>query len=92
MSELPIIRIELERVKYAVASMISDRNDELNAYVLESLNRQLTEEWVMTEIDLAVKECLSKTIKNISNDYGLQQAIYSSLLNVIIPKVKGEVS
>ena len=41
MNHLPVIRIELDGVRHTVNAMLQTRNDELNAMVLASLEKQM---------------------------------------------------
>ena len=82
---MPIIRFELDRVKESVASMLCDRNDEINNYIIQALNKELSESWVIDEIDCAVKNALKNAIGDIATDWNLQQAI-SKLIAVEVAK------
>lgn len=92
MNNMPIIRLEIERLRHSVTNVMLDSNNEINAIISESLNKQLTEGWVMQEIDLAVKECLKEAIKGIANSYQLRNAITESISNVIVDKLNASVS
>lgn len=75
MSDIPRLRIELEGVRATVATMLAHHNDDINKMVISSLNEQLTQEWVQTEIDQAVVQLLRKSISEISSNWELKQAI-----------------
>ncbi len=75
MRDLPMIRVEIEGVRQTVTRMFNDRNNELNDMVIESLDRQLSESWVQSEIDEAVKQCAKNAIAALADDWRLQQAI-----------------
>lgn len=89
MSTLPIIKIEIEGLRRQVCSGLLGINDEINKYVMKSLEKQMTEEWVIVEIDNAVKECLKKAIEGIANDYRMRSAMTELVSNVIAEKLSG---
>jgi signal recognition particle GTPase len=86
MNTLPILRIELEGVRANVAHMLNANNESINKMVLDSLEKQLTEEWVQQQIDQAVKDCLHKSIVKVADDWQLQNAI-TQLIGEAIAKM-----
>jgi hypothetical protein len=86
---LPIIKLELDRVRESVSFMLSDHNKELNGYVKQSIDKCLNEEWVMHEIDMAVTASIRKAITSLSEDYTLQRVICNAVSDVIAKKFEG---
>lgn len=89
MSNLPIIRIELDGVRNTVAAMLTDKNKEISEYVIKSLEKQITEDWVIEEIDTAVKSCLKSAIASVANDYQMRSAITELISNAVTHKLTG---
>jgi hypothetical protein len=83
MNEMPILRFELDGVRSRVAHMLSSKNDELNELVLQSLDRQLTQEWVMAEIDAAVKGALLSAIRSVGDNYTVRSALNEVICGVV---------
>lgn len=92
MYNMPILKMEIQGLRHSVLHAMNQSNDDLNKIVSESINKQLTEDWVMQEIDLAVKKCLKEAIEGIANSYQLRSAITESISNVIIDKLNASVS
>ena len=86
--EMPIIRIEIERLKSCVNTMLSTHSIELNAYVKKSIEDQIQAEWVMQEIDMEVKTAIHKAIKGISNNYHLTNAIEDLIARTLAEKFR----
>lgn len=87
---IPILKFELERVKESVATMLTDRNGEINNMIIKSLDAQLTEEWVAKEINDAVQECLKGVIKNIGNNYSLRATIEDAIVEAVSKGISGK--
>ena len=81
--QLPVLRIELEGVKQNVAHMFAQNNDELNKMVQETIAAKLTEEWVQTEINRAVDNCIKSAIKDIADNWKLKNAITNLMVDSI---------
>ena len=86
--DMPIIRIEIERLKSCVNMMLSTHSTELNAYVKKSIEEQIQAEWLMKEIDKEVKEAIYKSIKGISSNYQLIHAIEDLIAKTLADKFK----
>ena len=65
MMDMPIIKIEIERLKYGVASLLASHNEELNKYTKEAIDKTLSADWVMSEIDKSVEVTIKTAIGNI---------------------------
>lgn len=72
---MPILRIELEGIRESVARALVTRNDEINKLILDSLESQLQEEWVIESIDSAVKAQIKKSIDDVSTNWELRMEI-----------------
>jgi len=81
---MPVIRLELEGIKQSVASMFIDRNNELSNIVAETLDKTLSEEWIMKNIKSAVDECVTKAIASLSDSHALQYAIKCQIEECVI--------
>lgn len=90
MRDITTLRIEIDGLRTCVGEALVSRNAEINRLVIDSLEKQLTEEWVMAEIDKSVKSCLTSAIENIANDYHMRNAITDLISNVVVKKI-GEV-
>jgi len=77
MRDFPVLKIELENVRETVMHALISRNDAINKMVIESLESQLTEEWVQVKINQSVKDCLSRALDDVASEWKLRQAISS---------------
>ena len=75
MNQLPIVRLEIESIRFGVQSMLIDRNEEIKALVEKAFIEQLSESAIIAQIDNCVRESISKTIKGLAGDYRLQEVI-----------------
>ena len=86
---IPLIRIEIDRLRESVSSALISRGDEINGLILEKLNKALTEEWVVesigNEVDLAVKTAISR----LSENYALKSVIEDVIVNQVSEMLKG---
>ena len=80
---LPVLRIELEGIKQNIAHMFNQNNDELNKMVQETIESQLTEDWVQGEINQAVRSCMKSAIEDIANNWKLKNAITELMVDSI---------
>lgn len=87
MYDMPILKFELSGLQHSIAKMLVERNCEINKHVIESIDRQLTEEWVISEIDSAVKKCLQRSISEIANDYNLRYTITALISKTVSEKL-----
>lgn len=85
-NEIPIIRIELDRVRRVVQTMLINSNDDLNEMVTQSLEKHLNEEWVKAEIDNNVKELIKLSINDMTKNWELRQLI-SKLVNDAVTSI-----
>ena len=83
MNELPVLRIELDGIKQRIAHTFADHNDCLNKQIEKTINETLTEEWVQYEINIAVKNCIRKSIENVSDNWRLQEVITNAIAESI---------
>jgi hypothetical protein len=90
MNGYPIIKIQIDGIRSSVLKAFDASNLEINAYVLRSLDNMLQEEWVIAEIDEAVKSCLKQAIKGIAGNYQMKQAIEDVLCETILKKIDRE--
>ena len=77
--DIPRIRVELEGVRRAVMSMLSE-NDELEQLVNETIRARITDDWVKGEIERAVESCISKAISGIADNYEVQNIIRQAIV------------
>lgn len=72
--------------------MFNASNQELSVAVAESIERQVTAEWVQEEIDRNVRECIKKAVGDVSNNYNLSRCITNlisdQIANIIEEKEK----
>jgi len=87
MNHLPVLKIEIEAVRTQVSTLLTDRNNEINEHIVKSLKNQLSEDWVIAEIDAAVKRCLKQAIEDISNNYQMRNAITDLVAGIIAKKL-----
>lgn len=87
---IPILKFELERVKDSVATMLIDRNNEINDMIIKSLDAQLTEEWVAKQINEAVQECLKSAIKDMGSNYPLRKVIEHAIVEAVSKSISGK--
>lgn len=86
MRDFPVLRIEIEGVRQTVAHALVAKEEAINKMVLKSLEDQLTEDWVTDAINSAVKQCLVKSIDQVSDNWALRDAI-SKLIGESIRKL-----
>ena len=87
---IPILKFELERVKDSVATMLIDRNGEINDMIIKCLDAQLTEEWVAKQINDAVQECLKGAINDMGNNYSLRKVIEHAVVEAVSKSISGK--
>ncbi len=87
MYDMPILKFELSGLQHSIAKMLVERNGEINKHVIQSIDRQLTEDWVISEIDSAVKKCLQRAISEIANDYNLRCTITELISKTVSEKL-----
>ena len=75
MQDIPRLHIELEGVRSKIVTLLSDHNNMLGKMVTKTLEETITEEWVQQKINVAVRQCIEKAIKSVSDNYTLQIAI-----------------
>lgn len=80
---MPILRLELEGIKECVAHAFSANQDELKKMVEDTLESELSEEWVRREVATQVRHCIEKAITSVSDDWNLQNAIRSTICKKI---------
>lgn len=79
------LRMEMEQIKLEIARLMADRQGELQNVLQESLDRQLSEEWIVTAIDKAVNESIRKAIESMPDDYRLRNLIKDAIVNAMAP-------
>lgn len=84
--DIPRLRIDLEGVRTSINTMLIQHNDDINKIVIDSLNKQITEDWIQSEIDNAVKIALKKSIEGIATQWELREAI-SNLIAKSVAKM-----
>ena len=87
---MPIIRIDLENVKRSMSHHIADYNGEFNAAVRDALDKTMTEEWVLREIQKQVNESVSNAISKIGDDRGFQRVIRDVITKSLIDAVESK--
>jgi methionine salvage enolase-phosphatase E1 len=78
------LRIQLDGLKTNVCQMFVNHNDDLNKYIVKTINETITEDWVKSEVKKAVNENIRNAIKDTSRDYHIQQAIKSTIVEHIV--------
>lgn len=66
-----ILRFELEGIRKTVSALFDRENEKIQQMVADTLESTLTEEWVQSEIKLAVESCVKKAIAGVANNYEL---------------------
>lgn len=88
--EFPRIRVELEGVRQNITHLFNENNDKLNEMVIEEINRQLTEDYIVSNIQRCVSDCIEKAVDDVANNYKLKTAITNiiaeSIEKLISPK------
>lgn len=90
MRDFPVLKIELEGVRQAVAHALVSREESINKMILQSLEEQLTEDWVVESINAAVKQCLVKSIQEVSDNWTLRGAISKLIAESVSKLVQGD--
>lgn len=85
-----ILKVELEGVKHSLAHFIGSRNIEFNEMILNSLDKKLSEEWIIAEIDKAVEQVIHQSISKITTDYRVESAIRDAISDAVVKRIKGE--
>lgn len=85
---MPIITIEIDRLRQGVHAMLIDHNKELDKYVQHVIDTQLNQEWVMHQIDREVKQLIENAISEISQNWRLKEAITDVVANALADKFK----
>ena len=80
MLEMPIIRIELERMSETISHMFNDHQDEIKGYIKERLTNTINEDWVRSAIDQQLNLAVTKAVERISENYDLQRVIETSIV------------
>jgi hypothetical protein len=88
MTDFPVITIELSSLRRRVAHAFININDELNQRVIESIEKQITEEWVLAEIDKSVKECMKSAIEAVATDFRMRNVMTDLVINTISKKLR----
>jgi len=71
----PVLRFEMEGIKHTVQHMFNEHNNELSRMVTNEIEQQLSQEWLQLEITKNVSTCMEKAVKDVSNNWKLQNAI-----------------
>jgi len=93
MLNMPMLKIEIEGLRYSVIHAFDGHNKDFSEHVADTLEKTLTEEWVKKSVQEAVNECIKTAVKNISGNYQMQRAItdlMSDKLCTIINKSAAE--
>ena len=85
-----IIRIEIEGLKHSVATMLSDRNEEINKMIIEEMDRQVNEEWIQSCIQKEVRSALKRAVEGIADNYRVVSAIQEVMGQAIADKISGK--
>ena len=88
MNGIPHIKIQLEGIKQGIAHCFTKNNDELNKMVIHKIEKTLTEDWVISEIDRNVRILLNEAIGNITKDWTLKNAITTMISNSISSQIE----
>jgi len=91
-NRIPGLKLELESVKQYIATMLIDRNNEINEMVLKTLDRTLNEEWVAREISEQVRECVKNAISDMTEvselTYTIKEVLAKHISSVIEEREK----
>lgn len=69
MSNLPIIRIEIEGMRQSILAALSEREVQMDAYVSEAITRYATPENLARVIDAEVSRSIDAAIKEATESY-----------------------
>jgi hypothetical protein len=69
MDNIPVIRIEFERMRHSIMSMVSQQNLEFDQYFQEALDSYCSEESVRRLIDSETKKAIDAAMKQEIGDY-----------------------
>jgi len=86
--DMPIIRLDLERMRENISHAMVIRNDECNEMVEEALKVHLSAENLQFRITEAVGVAFDKAINQLSDDYTLQKCIRDTIAESIAEKFK----
>lgn len=89
---MPIIKIEIDRLREQIAGVLIDRNAELNDMIAAEIEKQITLPWVQAEMAKAVRNCMQQAFENIGNNYKLQKAIEDLAVEQLTNSLEGESS
>lgn len=84
----PIIKIELEGLSQQVRAMLVTRNEEINKIIEQTLEQQLSEDWVIARIDAAVRDALSNGIRAIADHPYLRDAITDAIATQVADRLR----
>ena len=90
MREMPKLRIELEGLRQNVAHCFNANNDELNALVIDTIEKTLTAEWVRAEVQKSVNGAVKAAVEDVANDYHLKQALTTHVSEAIASLIKNQ--
>jgi hypothetical protein len=88
---IPIVRLELERMKFQIVTMLSSYTDELNANIQRAVDDYCTDENLHAVVRDAVKTTLNNVIKEQVNRYftygagyrAVERAVKDGLENIV---------
>jgi len=86
--DMPMIRLDLERMRENISHAMVLRNDECNEMVEEALRVHLSAENLQFRITEAVGVAFDKAIRQLSDDYTLQRCIRETIAESITEKFK----
>jgi hypothetical protein len=86
--DMPIIRLDLERMRENISHAMVIRNDEYNEMVQQALRVHLSAENLQFRITEAVGVAFDKAIVNLSNDLALEKCIRDTVSGFVTDKFK----
>ena len=83
---IPIIRLELERTKREISSMLARDNREYDAMIQTAVSKCINAEWFEACVEGAVEEAIRNAIKAMTTDIQLQHTLKGLILDAIEAK------
>lgn len=81
---VPVIRIEIEGVREAIGHALCVHNDEFNTMIKQAVEKAFNFETIQEKIDREVEVALDNSIKTLSGDSLIRDALKCFVLNSIV--------
>jgi hypothetical protein len=77
------ISFQLEGVKRSVVSFLDTHDNEMQKMIADAIEETLNEDWVLNEINIAVKQCIEKAIASMSDNITMQSLIRDLIIEEV---------